>query len=133
MPLDDIDRRFAQAAVKHGLIPAKELGALTAAAEGGKMLSRLVVERLGVGAEPALALLRTFHAGFPADTEDALDRHEDRLIARLALRTKALDDVAARAAVAEQDGRRAKGQAQRLGEILVEIGRMDAAMVERLY
>jgi HEAT repeat protein len=129
--LDELDRKLAQAAAKNGIVPAKQLGELSQRAEaGGTSLARVLIDE---NREGTLALLRSLHAGFPAHEEDALDRHEDRLIARLALRVGALDDATARAAVTEQEQRRAQGERKRLGEILVETGKVDAATAERLY
>src|SRR5581483_3387565 len=134
MALDDLDRKLAQAAAKANLFPAKRLGELSQRADTEqKTLALVIIEQLPLTRDSLLALLRSLHAGFPAHDEDALDRHEDRLIARLALRVNALDDATARAAVAEQDARRARGEPARLGEILVEQGKMDSPTAERLY
>ena len=134
MPLDDLDRKLLQAVAKGSLVPATKLGEMSQRAEAeGRPLSRILVEEFGPDPTPVLGLLRNLHAGFAAHDEDALDRHEDRLIARLALKVKLLDEAAARAAVTEQESRRAAGAHARLGEILVEQGRIDPATAERLY
>ncbi|MEZ0227177.1 MAG: HEAT repeat domain-containing protein, partial [Planctomycetota bacterium] len=96
-------------------------------------LARVLLAELPASRDPLLGILRSLNAGFAAHDEDALDRHEDRLIARLALRVNALDDATARAAVAEQEARRGRGEPIRLGELLVEQGKIDAATAERLY
>jgi HEAT repeat protein len=134
MPLDDLDRRLAQAVAKGSIVPAKLLGELSQRADvERRTLARCLVDALAPDPSRVLVLLRSLHAGFPAHEEDALDRHEDRLIARLALRVHLLDEESARTAIAEQDARRARGQHARLGEILLEQGKLDASTAERLY
>jgi HEAT repeat protein len=134
VPLDELDKRFAQAAVRAGLLRGDQLAASTARAEAeGKTLSRLAIAA-AADADELLGILRTLHAGFPAQEEDALDRHEDRLMAKLGLRARTLDEATARDAVAEQDRRRAPGaELVRLGEILVASGKLPAMQAERLY
>lgn len=137
MALDDLDRKLAQAAAKANLIAAARLGELSQRADANRRtLARTILDEVtasGASRDPVLAILRTLHAGFPAHEEDSLDRHEDRLIARLALRVNALDDATARAAVAEQDARRGRQRFARLGEILVEQQKIDPSTAERLY
>ncbi len=134
MALDDLDRKLAQAAAKAGLVPPARLAELSQKADAQKTtLARVLLAELPQNRDPLLGILRSLNAGFPAHDEDALDRHEDRLIARLALRVNALDAATARGAVSEQETRRARGEPIRLGELLVEQGKIDAATAERLY
>src|SRR5438105_787047 len=122
MPLDDdLDKRFSSYVQQHALAPAERLAfARSKAASAGQAASAVLVQSLAPPARPPLlAILRFLHAGFPATEEDALDRHEDRLVARLALKSGALDEATLRAAISEQDSLRSQGTMRRLGEILV--------------
>ncbi len=132
--LTDLDRRLAGLVVQQGVLTAEAAKTLEerAGAEN-KAFSRLVVADAGDKRDVVLSMLRALHAGFPATDEDALDRHEDRLAARLAVKVGIVDEAAARTALAGQDILREKGQAKRLGEILVELGKLDAPRADRLY
>src|SRR5579883_1554604 len=128
--LTDLDRRLAGALALHDALSKDALAKLEerAAAEQ-KAFSRLVVAEAGDKRDVVLSILRALHAGFPATDEDALDRHEDRLAVRLAVKVGIIDEAAARTALAGQDMLREKGQSKRLGEILVELGKIGRAHV----
>jgi hypothetical protein len=134
MRQDDIDRRLADALLKNGIMTEERLvDAADRSIREKTTLTRALVAEAGTFASASvIAILRFLHAGFECQDPDSLERHEDRLLARFAVRSGELEKEAMKAAFAEQDARRTRGEPIRLGDLLIEKGVLERATAEKV-